>query len=138
VIRADKSDSIVVDVPLAMVTGPRWIGNPSNNEAMLRASEHEHPIAYGVVGRAHSDLLVAQATNRFYDDLMLLQGGSVFYAAIPLSEDPVAGRQNARDLNVGWVVVQPTAFPGIPVYLRKAGFRLVATSKGVRLFKRDT
>ena len=138
VIRADKSDSIVVDVPLAMVTGPRWIGNPSNNEAMLRASEHEHPIAYGVVGRAHSNLLVAQATNRFYDDLMLLQGGSVFYAAIPLSEDPVAGRQNARDLNVGWVVVQPTAFPAIPIYLRKAGFRLVATHEGVRLFKRDT
>ena len=137
VIRADKSDSIVVDVPLAMVTGPRWIGNPSNNEAMLRAAEHEHPIAYGVVGRAHSDLLVAQATNRFYDDLMLLQGGSVFYAAIPLSEDPVAGRRNARDLNVGWVVVQPTAFPAIPIYLRKAGFRLVATYKGVRLFKRD-
>src|SRR5262249_10966336 len=68
-IQADHSKSSVVDVPLVWLTGTQWLGTPTNAGAMLRATEHKHPIAYGVVGRADVDLLRDLAKNRFYTDL---------------------------------------------------------------------
>jgi hypothetical protein len=135
-IRADRTDSIVVDVPLIWLTGTRYLGTPINSGAMLRATEHGHPIAYGVVGRANVQLLTALARNRFYTDLMVLQGGASLAAVpVPSRPDPGLGARNARALGVGWVVVQPTASPAVGAYLRSAGFRLHHQHDGVKVFR---
>jgi hypothetical protein len=135
-IKADHSNSIVVDVPLIWLTGTRYLGTPTNYAAMLRATQHGHPIAYGVVGRADVELLQSLARNRFYTDLMILQGqASLAAVPVPTSPDPNEGRRDARQLHVGWVVVQPTADPAVLTYLRETGFRLVVEDQGVRVFR---
>jgi hypothetical protein len=137
-IRRDRSDSIVVDVPLSWVTGTRFVGTPTNVQSMLRATEHGHPIAYGVVGRADVDMLASLARNRFYTDLMVQQGGADFSATgPPPPPDPRVGAANARELGVGWAVVQPTAARAVSEYLVAAGFQLVVDRDGVRVFRAD-
>jgi hypothetical protein len=134
-IKADHSSSIVVDVPLLWLTGTRYLGTPTNYAAMLRATQHRHPIAYGVVGRADVELLQSLATNRFYTDLLVLQGqASLAAVPVPTSTDPHLGRIDARQLHIGWVVVQPTASRAVLSYLRETGFRLVVEDQGVRVF----
>lgn len=135
-IRRDRSRSLVVDVPLAWVTGTRFLGTPTNVRSMLRATEHEHPIAYGVVGRADAGMLADLAQHRFYTDLMLLQGGAYLTAApVPSPPDPIAGRMDARVLGVGWVVIQPSADPAVFNYLRLTGFGLVNQQDGVSVYR---
>jgi hypothetical protein len=135
-IRADRSRSIVVDVPLAWVTATRFLGTLTNAQALLRATEHRHPIAYGFVTRANVDLLFDLAKNRFYTDLMILQGGALLGAVpVPGSVDVAAGRRNARELGVGWAVVQPNAAPAVANYLNATGFHLVREHRGIRLFR---
>ena len=76
---------------------PTGSGIPSDDEAMLRAIGHEHDITFRVIRTAHSNLLVAPATNRYYDDLMLpSQRFHVCMRPIPLSEGIQSSRQPER------------------------------------------
>ncbi|MEK6277995.1 MAG: hypothetical protein AABM29_08285 [Actinomycetota bacterium] len=139
----DSSESIVVDLPLTWSSSTSGAGAPydglafaSPEMAMLRATQHGHPAAYGVAARVGPDVVPDLLSNRFYRDLLRLQGRSVYSSPpSPNPPDPEAGGANARRLGVGWVTVWPQASRRVIPYLRGAGFERVAEEKGTLLYR---
>ncbi|MEK6276891.1 MAG: hypothetical protein AABM29_02615 [Actinomycetota bacterium] len=153
-VKADHSDSIVVDVPLiwAAGLGPYYAVGPRNPDLVvnsdsmpvLRATQHGHPIAAGGAARLDPKVFSQLAQNRFYTDLLVLQGPTAFgtppgptllRTPPPRPPRPRAGSANARALGVGWVTVWPGVSRRVLPYLRKAGFEPVAEERGALLFK---
>jgi hypothetical protein len=142
-VEADASDSVVVDLPLSWASGTIAAGHPpdqvihdSESMPLLRATQHGHPVAYGFAARIAPEQLADLSRNRFYTDLLLLQGGSIFYGPVPTATDPKAGAANARRIGVRWVVVWPEASRRVIPYLRRAGFRRESAERGAILFGR--
>jgi hypothetical protein len=142
-VEANDSRSIVVDLPLSWASGERVEGRPFDEEfaaspsmPMLRATQHGHPVAWGFAARIGLKTLDELERNRFYTDLLVLQGGSVFVHPVPRPPDPRAGGVNARQIGVRWVTVWPGVSPRVLPYLRRAGFEQAAEEKGALLFGR--
>ena len=135
-VKADRTNSIVVDVPLSWLGGNAAAGDVGPMEGMLRATEHGHPVATGFVSRLGPNRLQALSQHRFYTDLIVQQKGGAGNPGFP-APDPAAGAKDAAALNVGWVVVWEDADPRVLDYLAETGFREVRQDRGVKLFRRD-
>ena len=172
-VKADKSDSILVDVPLGFIDGIGGLGDNAP-ETMLRATEHGHPVAGGHLSRLPVNRIGELAAHRFYSDIIIQQSNHIlqqpalsgeepeddeaentFSAAVqldpargdalvdsgqPLTKlfpppDPRAGRIDAIEMGVGWVVVWPEASAEARRYIRAVGFRLVRLSDGIGLYR---
>ena len=94
-IKADPNpDSLVVDVPVGWASGTGVTGQvlPAAR-AMLRGSEHRHPIASGYVARFSPERVKRLLAHPFYLELLRLQGrGRDRYATPP----PNARRSRSR------------------------------------------
>ena len=136
-VRRDKGSSIVVDVPLTFAGGNGGVGDPGPVEAMLRATEHGHPIAGGFVSRLAHQRTDRLTQHRFYTDVLAIQKGLGNNPGFR-PPDPREGADDARRLNVGWVVVWPDASSDVPEYLRRAGFVPDRNVDGIRLYRRTS
>ena len=102
-------------------------------EPMLRATEHGHPIAGGYVSRLDPERVRRLVEQPFYRDLLALGPEAPLGSPKP---DPAGGAEDARRLNVRWVIAWPDASAPTLDYLRRAGFVPVHTVDGIRLYRR--
>ena len=139
-IKRDKSDSIVVDVPLLWIDSTRSIGRVSESarEPMYRATQHGHPIASGNLSRLSEEKWAALLQNRFYTDLIVLDEDDGKTLPSPNFSTKVNKRlalANAKELGVGWVVVWPETGKKVVKYIRSLGYKKVAEKDGMRLYR---
>jgi hypothetical protein len=132
-VKADRSDSIVVDVPLGFIGATEGVGGFPGGvvEPMLRATEHGHPIASAYITRLPRDTIGALQRHRFYADLTALQNPGVAAPAV----DVPASAESARALGVGWVVVWPDGQRRVLPFLEQTGFRRVREDDGILLYR---
>ena len=144
-VKADRSESIVVDVPVGFLSGPGNGPGPGigSMEGMFRATEHGHPIASAYLARITVNRINDLTSHRFYTDLLGHQQEAAERPLEIISPDlvrpmnPKAGRMDAREMGVGWVVI----WPGQGVtgkarrYVRAVGFRLDHRVDGIELYR---
>jgi hypothetical protein len=120
-IRADRSDSIVVDIPLGFVGATAGAGEAAAHmEPMLRAIEHEHPIAEAYITRLTQDEVTSLAGRPLYSAILALQHAPADQGAPP-AVDVRAARSDLDAIGVGWAVVWPDAGRGILPFLERLG-----------------
>jgi hypothetical protein len=136
-IAADHTASIVVDVPFGVRGGVPLPGEgaPFDPKAQVLATADGHPRAVGYLSRLPIPTLAAIQRHPFYAGLLSLSGeppaawargnGAVMIAA---------ARQDARRMNVGWVIVWQQS-PAAESYLARTGFRLDYTADGVQVYR---
>jgi len=132
-IAADHSKSIVVDVPYGIRGGTNFTGGSFDPDAQVLATVDGHPRAVGYISRVPAPTLAGLEKDAFYVRLMAAQRG---YLSTP-TELAVA-RQNARRLNIGWVLLW--RWPGghsatVTRYVRATGFRLDYSADGVWVYR---
>jgi len=143
-IAEDKSDSIVVDVPLGWVTAINTAGAKGYVlEPILRATEHGHPIAYGFTNRLSDERFARMGSHPFYVGLMRRQyddlGGNMIWPT-PTPPPPPSlpdARADRERLNIGWAVIWPNLGVSSEVvdYLKATGFRRHHSADGYVIFR---
>jgi hypothetical protein len=140
-IAADHSASIVVDVPFGVRGGVPLPGEgaPFDPEAQVLATADGHPRAVGYLSRLPPRALAAIQRHPFYAGLLALgrQPGQPLSAAWAHGGGPAqiaAARQDARRMNVGWVIVWQQS-PATQSYLARTGFRLDYTADGAQVYR---
>lgn len=133
-IRADRSNSVVVDVPLTWQSGVSLVGPIlAASPAMLRATQHEHPIAAGYISRVNQGRIAQLAAQPLYSQLLRVQGQA--HLGSVSAREVQQARSNARHLGVRWAVVWPEAGAAAIPYLLRVGFRRVVSSDGSTLMR---
>ena len=135
IIRDDRSDGIVVDVPLSWQSGIELVGAPlAADQAMLQQTIHGKPIASGYIARMDNERVARLIEHPLYRSLLTLQGaGSV---APPMAAPTTAAVvMDARRLQARWIVVWPEADRRVLPLLRSVGYRRAAEANGVLLFR---
>jgi hypothetical protein len=140
-IAADHSSSIVVDVPFGVRGGVPLPdeGGAFDPESQVQATADGHPRAVGYLSRLPEPTLAAVWRHPFYAGLLTAQGQLV----PPVENDTgtssdaaviAAARQDARRMNVGWVIVWHST-PNVLRYLARTGFRLDYSAGGVLVYR---
>jgi hypothetical protein len=125
-IRRDRSDSIVVDVPVGMASGAFLVGAVAGIwYAQIRAVDHHHPILNGFNARVDVARTSALANRPFPNALIRLQDGTLVQPTERLPVVAATVRRDARAMGVGWVVIWPGAGGRIEPFLRRLGFTAV-------------
>jgi hypothetical protein len=121
-IAADRSGSVVLDVPYGLRGGIPVYGSRFFPEALVLATADGHPRAIAYTSRVPATTVAAISEHAFYAYLIHTQHyNTVHY--IPLSAAQVAAaRQDVRHLDLGWVLVWHRN-RAILRYLAQTGFR---------------
>jgi hypothetical protein len=128
-IAADHSRSIVVDVPFGLRGGvPAW-GATFVPEALVLATADGHPRAIAYASREPTPTINGIAAHPFYARLVAAQGRVRSSPA-----ELAAARQDARRMDIGWVLVWRSK-PTVIWFLRRTGFRFDYAADGVRVYR---
>lgn len=118
---ADRTNSIVVDLPFGIRGGIPVYGLPFYPRALVMATADGHPRAIGYVSRVPLPTIAAMNAHAFYRYLVSAQH------AIPVTPAQLrAARHDLHHMNVGWVVVwrrNPNVQSFVLPYLRKTGLK---------------
>jgi hypothetical protein len=140
-IAADRSGSVVLDVPFGLRGGPPLYGSRLANAPLLIATADGHPRAISYTARVPAPTIAAIARHPFFAQLVRVQDG------VPLAPrlSPARGQVSAADLaearadlrrlNIGWALVWPEADPTVTRYLIAAGFRPDYRADGVAVYR---
>ena len=131
-IAADHSGSLVVDVPYGLRGGAPVYGGRFDPEAQVLATADGHPRAVGFLSRIPGPTLAAARKHAFFAELVAVQHGQQVTPA-----QLAAARQDARHLDIGWVLVwrwHGRTRQAIR-YLHETGFRLGYTADGVKVYR---
>ena len=129
-IAADRSNSIVVDVPFGCYVVPLWGENPVAR-AILLSTEDGHPRAYCYSSWVPTKTLKALQHHPFYFQLNNAQQGHVSTSA-----QIAAARADLRTLDVGWLLVWvPHPSQVLSAYLSGTGFRVAYRADGVSVYR---
>jgi hypothetical protein len=135
-VRADERDSVVVDIPLGFIGATAGAGETASHlESMLRATEHEHPIAEAYVTRLTQSQVDALVARPFYSSVLALQRKPPGEVAPP-RVDIAAAASDMRATDVGWAVVWPGAERRVMAFLERLGFVRVREDAGIVLMRR--
>jgi hypothetical protein len=127
-IRADHTRSIVVDVPLGFIGSTAGAGEDANQmEPMLRATQHDHPIAQGYVTRLPQRLVNKLVARPLYGAILATQSGA------PNHVNPAAAAADARGIDARWIVMWPQANAAVRAYVASMGFRLMKSEDGIEV-----
>ena len=127
-IRRDPSRSIVVDVPFGWLSAIEVAGVRSyRTDALLRAAQHHHPIAFGFTNRLSDRRFDELAAHPFYAGVLTRQYGAAGPGPWPTPHPPreptiAEARADRERLGVGWVVLHPDASRDIVSWLHATGF----------------
>jgi hypothetical protein len=140
-IAADRSGSIVVDVPFG-IKGIPWYGKNISPGALVLATADGHPRGDSYTSWVPRSTLNGIRSNAFYAGLTVARLGQ----RIPPAQI-AAARQDLARLHVGWVLVwqrqwmapgRPRArlhYAAIDRYLAATGFRLDYRADGVDVYR---
>jgi hypothetical protein len=128
-IAADRSGSIVIDVPFG-IRGLPVLGATFPPEALVLATADGHPLADAFISRIPHTTLTGIKRRRFYAGLLTAQGSHRHNTPAMLR----AAARNARHLHIGWVLVWVPS-PAITRYLQHTGFRLAYHADGVAVYR---
>jgi len=131
-IAADRSGSIVVDVPFGIRGGTYGYGLGFDPEAQVLATADGHPRSVGYISRVPLPTINGIKRHPFYAQLAARQQGGHSTAA-----ELAAARADARRMHVGWALVWNWrgASPAVLPYLRAVGFRLAYRADGVAVYR---
>src|SRR5215475_1929634 len=136
-IAADRSHSIVVDVPFGIRGGLPVTGRPFPPETMVLATADGHPLGDGYASRIPPATLSGIVGRPFYAALLRLQAGLRPNTPAQLR----AARRSARLMHLGWVLVwvHSAAIQGFLPELRRflpvSGFRFAYRADGVWVYR---
>jgi hypothetical protein len=141
-IAADHSASIVVDVPFGIRGGLVLPGEGEafNPDAQVLAAADGHPRAIGYLSRTPVATLDRIKDEPFYSGLIRAECGPATSAApvdcrdVP-SATLYAARLNARQMDVGWVLLWPGTPRTVYAYLRETGFTFDYRADGVDVYR---
>jgi hypothetical protein len=129
-IAAQHTTSIVVDVPFGIRGGLPVIGDGFAPESMVLATADGHPLANALISRIPASTLNGIKGEPFYEALLNAQGGHHRTSSAEFG----AAKINARQLNIGWVLVwRPEA--DLLRLLRLTGFRRAYEADGVVVYR---
>jgi hypothetical protein len=140
-IAADRSGSIVLDIPFGLRGGLPLYGSRLANAPLLIATADGHPRAVSYSAWVPPPTITKIASHPFFAQLVRVQDG------VPLAPvlSPSAGQVSAADLaaargdlsrlDIGWALVWPTARPAVIPYLTATGFRLDYRADGVAVYR---
>ena len=129
-IAADRSGSLVVDVPFGLRGGVAPYGRRISYRALVLATADGHPRASSYTSWVPASTVAAIARHPFYRRLNAAESGQ--------GSSPTQlrlARQDLRRMRVGWAMVWKAA-PAILAYLRGTGFRFRYRAYGVLVFRR--
>ena len=141
-IAADRSGSIVVDVPFG-IRGIPWYGKGVSPLALVLATADGHPRADSYTSWVPRPTLAGIRGHAFYTGLAAAQEG------LPVSAAHLAAaRQDAAALHIGWLLVWTKQwmarhrpqhyhlpYGAIYHYLAATGFRLGYQADGVKVYR---
>jgi hypothetical protein len=128
-IAADRSGSIVVDVPFGIRGGLEEFGQPFPPETMVLATADGHPLGDGLIARVPSATMARISRRPFYAALMNAQRGRPNSAGLQR-----AAAASARSMHIGWVLVWVRS-AAVSRFLEQAGFRLAYQADGVLVYR---
>ena len=129
-IAADRSGSIVVDVPFGLANVPSY-GEEPTPQAILLATADGHPRAICYASWVPRRTIDGIKRHPFYVQLNAAQLGLNRSPA-----DIAAARADLRGLDVGWVLVwQPVPGPALTEYLSATGFRFAYSADGASVYR---
>jgi hypothetical protein len=123
-VAADRSASIVVDYPFGLRGGIPVYGPQFAPEAQVLATNDHHPIADGYIARVPAPTITGLNRHPFYAGLIRVYHAprTLLHMSAPFTR---AIAQDARRMNVGWVIAWPSHEPNtLRRYLFAAGFRI--------------
>ncbi|MGE5133595.1 MAG: hypothetical protein ACM32E_11885 [Gemmatimonadota bacterium] len=129
-IAADRSSSVVVDVPFGIRGGLPVLGGAFPPMAMVLATADGHPRGDAFVSRIPERVRARIRAIPFYAALLEAQGG-------PIANTPAdlrAAVRSARRLHIGWVVDWERN-PIVGSYLYETGFRLAYRAGGASVYR---
>ena len=129
-IAADRTASIVVDVPFGIRGGVGLRGEPFAPESQVLATADGHPLAVANLSRTPPATDLGISSQTFYGDLMAVQNRRTNYKPEQLS----AAALNARAMGVGWVLLW-TYNRNVVRFLRATGFRFAYHADGVSVYR---
>ena len=140
-IAADRSGSIVLDLPFGLRGGLPLYGSRLATAPLLIATADGHPRAISYTAWVPAPTIARIAGHPFFAQLVRVQDG------VPLApgRSPSGGQVSAADLaaargdltrlDIGWALVWPTASPAVIPYLTATGFRLGYRADGVTVYR---
>jgi len=129
-IAADHSDSIVVDIPFGLRGGLPLYGSPISPQPLLLATADGHPRAISYTSWVPAATAVTILGHPFYRRLIAAQHGHRSSAA-----QCAAARQDARGMDIGWVLAWHRLRPAVSRYLAATGFRFSYRADGVSVYR---
>jgi hypothetical protein len=130
-IAADRSGSVVVDVPFGIRGGLPVLGGAFPPSAMLLATADGHPRGDAFISRIPMRIRARIRGIPFYAALLKAQGRPAGRAPIDLQ----AAARSARLLHIGWVVDWERHDPIVAGYLQETGFRLSYQADGAAVYR---
>jgi hypothetical protein len=133
-IAADRSGSVVVDIPYGLRGGIPIYGSRFATEALVLATADGHPRAVAYASRVPATTLAAISKHAFYTYLIHTQHYNTAHY-IPLSAAQVAAaRQDIRHIDVGWVLVWHSN-RAVLRFLAQTGFRFDYRADDVLVYR---
>ncbi len=129
---ADRSGSIVVDVPFGLRGGLPLYGLHLPDGALLLAPADGHPRAESYTSWEPAPVIAGIARHPFYARLDAAQRGT---ASTPAQL--AAARADRQRLHIGWVLVWRRMPGSLTGYLAATGFRFAYQADGVQVYRPD-
>jgi len=129
-IAADHSGSIVLDIPFGLRGGLPLYGSAISARALLLATADGHPRAISYTSWVPAPTAAAIIAHPFYRQLMAAQHGTGSSPA-----QLTAARQDARRMDIGWVLAWEQLRPAVSSYLAATGFRFSYRADGVSVYR---
>ncbi len=142
-IAADRSGSIVVDIPFSVRSAvPLPDEGPGfNPEAEMQATADGHPRSIAYISRLPESFLAAVRRHPFYADLLTAEQDPGALSASLLAAgqgEPAwlkAAQLDARHIDIGWAIVWSPTSPVVLDYLRAVGLRFDYRADGAVVYR---
>jgi len=129
-IAADRSGSIVLDIPFGLRGGIPLYGSAISPRALLLATADGHPRAMSYSSWVPAPTAAAITAHAFYRGLIAAQHGHRSRPALL-----AAARQDAEGMDIGWVLAWHRLKPAVSSYLTATGFRFSYRADGVSVYR---
>ena len=140
-IAADRSGSIVLDIPFGLRGGPPLYGSHLNNASLLIATADGHPRAISYTAREPAPVIARIARHPFFAQLVRVQDGVPVSPLVSQDGTQVsarelaAARRDVRGLGIGWALVWQQDDQTVIRYLTATGFRFGYRADGVLVYR---